>query len=364
MAGSFKLPRAARRKSPLMASTAPQADLSSSSHGEPTRRLELLRSNGGNGGAAGPADFSGVSFIGEDLSGLDLTGADFAGADLSRADLSGANLFGANLNGTVLFEADLSSAELTSASLEEANLDGARLEKAGLGHASLRGASLQRATLAGATLTAASLVQADLLAADLSDVRARDTDLSQAHLVRTKCPRADLSGARIDGAHFDGADLRGSTLSGIQGYRTARWIGVDVRDIDFTGAYQCRRHIMDENYIEEFRRQSRFSEGVYRVWKFTSNCGRSTSRWALCTALIVVLFAWIYTVVGVDYGDHPTRLSPLYFSVVTMTTLGYGDVLPSTTAGQVAVMFQVITGYVMLGGLLSLFASKMASRAN
>ena len=31
---------------------------------------------------------------------------------------------------------------------------------------------------------------------------------------------------------------------------------------------------------------------------------------------------------------NPTRLSPLYFSVVTLTTLGYGDVVPSTHLGK------------------------------
>ena len=49
---------------------------------------------------------------------------------------------------------------------------------------------------------------------------------------------------------------------------------------------------------------------------------------------------------------------------VTLTTLGYGDVLPKTPTAQVLAMLEVVTGYVMLGGLLSIFSSKMARRAD
>ena len=52
-----------------------------------------------------------------------------------------------------------------------------------------------------------------------------------------------------------------------------------------------------------------------------------------------------------------------YYSVVTLTTLGYGDVLPASQTAQVLVIAQVIIGYVMLGGLLSIFATRMGRRA-
>jgi len=69
-------------------------------------------------------------------------------------------------------------------------------------------------------------------------------------------------------------------------------------------------------------------------------------------------------VVDIDYGDFETPLSPLYFSVVTLTTLGYGDALPASTAAQVLVMAEVIIGYCMLSGLLSIFATRMGRRAD
>ena len=53
-----------------------------------------------------------------------------------------------------------------------------------------------------------------------------------------------------------------------------------------------------------------------------------------------------------------------YFSVVTLTTLGYGDVTPNSLGGQVVAMAAVITGYFMLGGLLSILSNKMARRGD
>ena len=121
--------------------------------------------------------------------------------------------------------------------------------------------------------------------------------------------------------------------------------------------------IMDENYLHEFRHASPANAAVYRLWKLTSDCGRSLARWAMLTFTMATLFGAIYSQVNLDYGDYETVLSPYYFSVVTLTTLGYGDVLPASLGAQIVVLAEVFIGYIMLGGLLSIFATKMGRRA-
>ena len=79
---------------------------------------------------------------------------------------------------------------------------------------------------------------------------------------------------------------------------------------------------------------------------------------------VTLAFALAYARVGVDYGDHETSFSPFYYSVVTLTTLGYGDAVPASTAAQVLAALQALLGYVGLGGLLSILANKMARRAD
>ena len=105
--------------------------------------------------------------------------------------------------------------------------------------------------------------------------------------------------------------------------------------------------------------------GPAHHWWLTSDCGRSLFRWGSFAFGVAAVYAIIFSFpgVGIDYGDDATRLSPLYFSIVTFTTLGYGDVLPTSLVGQLLVITEVVFGYVGLGGLLSILANKMARRA-
>ncbi len=104
---------------------------------------------------------------------------------------------------------------------------------------------------------------------------------------------------------------------------------------------------------------------AYLLWRVTSDCGRSLRRWTAVIGAVAVLFAVLYAVVGIDVGAHaPGWLTYFYFSVVTLTTLGYGDVLPVSAVGQLLVVLEVCLGYLMLGGLISILANKMARRSD
>ncbi len=162
---------------------------------------------------------------------------------------------------------------------------------------------------------------------------------------------------------FDQARFRATKLARTCGYLKANWIGADVREMDFAGALMVRRVILDQNYLDEFRRRDAWHAFVYLVWKMSCDCGRSLSRWLALVLVGGVIFGGIYTQLGVDFGDHPTALSPLYFSFVTFTTLGFGDVVPTGTWAQLAVMIEVSFGYMGLGGLLSILSCKMTRRA-
>jgi uncharacterized protein YjbI with pentapeptide repeats len=313
-------------------------------------------------------DLSDRDLTGACLSGRDLRGADLSGRDLTGADLSGANLSGARLIGTVLAEAtlvdaDLSNAQLLGAIMTKADLHGVRAPNAVFGRADLTGAVLFNATLEGASLSHTDLTGADLRVAKLRGARLREAVLTGADMSRADMTETDLSECAVGRAVFRDTDLSRSRVKGLTEYTTADWIGVDILNVDFAGAYLVRRAIMDQNYLHEFRTKSRINAMVYYLWWATSDCGRSYLRWALCTVLMAAMFSIAYEFVAVDYGEYETGLSPVYYSVVTLTTLGYGDVLPVSMAAQIMAMAEVVSGYVMLGGLLSIFATKMGRRA-
>ncbi|MEM9203751.1 MAG: pentapeptide repeat-containing protein [Actinomycetota bacterium] len=310
-----------------------------------------------------PADLPEV-LIGADLRDLDLRGVDFRGAVLDRADLRNAKLNGADLSGASMRDVNLDDAELIGARLDGADLSDANVRRAVLGRASMVDATLFNADLSEASLTDADLTKADLRAATLDEARLLNTTLLDADLTHASLLDADLEGADVTDATLRGANIRGIHLRSVRGFDSADWVEVLIGDTEFEGAHLIRRVILDQNYLHEFRNRDRTHAVIYQVWRVTSDCGRSFGRWGLLTAVFATVFAIAYTQVEIDYGDYETTLSPLYFSVVTLTTLGYGDALPASMPAQILVLIEVIVGYVMLGGVLSIFANRMGRRAD
>ncbi|MFT5708563.1 MAG: hypothetical protein ACI9ES_002866 [Oceanospirillaceae bacterium] len=63
----------------------------------------------------------------------------------------------------------------------------------------------------------------------------------------------------------------------------------------------------------------------------------------------ICLFACFYMVFGIVEGNNHQEISSLwehvYFSVVTFTTLGYGNFVPANTAAEVIASFEAIVGF-------------------
>lgn len=300
----------------------------------------------------------------KDLTGRDLTGQDLRNVDLTDCDLTGATLIGADLSGACLFRARLDEADFTGAKLARADLREATGARCGFGGADLSGADLTGANLPYATFTRAKLADAAAVAADLPHARLVEADLSGADLQRATLSHGTLTHVDATRASFRDASLRGARIAHVRHFDTADWVGADLRDIDSCGAYDLRRFAHDQNYLDEFWERSRWNKAVYAVWWATSDCGRSMGRWASWVAVVACGYGLLYTQLPIDFGSNPTWLSPLYFSVVTMTSLGYGDALPTDVPSQIAVMTEVLWGYAMLGGLLAILSNKMARRAD
>ncbi|MEA2003278.1 MAG: pentapeptide repeat-containing protein [Actinomycetota bacterium] len=297
------------------------------------------------------------------LAGVDLSGLDLTGADLSGADLSECRLVGTCLRDALLVETTLEHAQVLGADLTGADLTNAHAFSVMFGQSDLTDAVLFNPTMNDATFAHANLTGTDMRTANLEGARLRDANLTRTDFSRARMNGADLTGANVDHAIFRDADLSRSRVKVVTGYSSADWIGIDILDADFAGAYMVRRTIMDQNYLYEFRHKNRLNAWIYKVWWVTSDCGRSFLRWELWTVATALLFALAYSFVDIDYGPYETSLSPVYYSVVTMTTLGYGDALPASPSAQLLAAGEAVIGHVMLGGMLSIFAIKMGRRA-
>ena len=308
-------------------------------------------------------DLRGIILDNEDLSGLDLSGYNLSFAEMNRVNFTKANLSYAILQGASLEKALLDECEFIGADLSHAGLNECSAKMAGFGGANLSQASMINVDLSDSVLSRSKLVETDLRASNLTRARLSEADLSGAVFTRANLENSDLKHSNVENTNFELANMQGCRLLGIRNFKKADWIGADIRGLDLRGAYLVRRYIADENYLFEFQTQSRLNKYIYWIWWFTSDCGRSIFRWFVWLVAATLIFGSIYTVVEIDYGPHETWFSPIYFSFVTLTTLGYGDALPVSLAAQIFVSLQAITGYMGLGGLLSILGNKMARRA-
>ena len=105
---------------------------------------------------------------------------------------------------------------------------------------------------------------------------------------------------------------------------------------------------------------------LFRLWGFI-DYGRSLARVGLAALIAAEVFALIFLLWPgmLRYEDWTPNswYTPFYYSIVTYTTLGFGDVTPRTVGGMVVVTIEVILGYVTLGLLISILANKVARRA-
>lgn len=298
------------------------------------------------------------------LKGQTLTGNDLSGLNFSGCDLSETVFFGCNLKGANFFQSNLCKCDFTGADVSESIFSEAKLDGCSFGKATMNNTNLFNASLIGSTLTGAKLFRADLRTANLTDARMRETELLECDLTGSIICRVDMSFSQVRGSVFNDVDMSNTVLRHIKGYQEADWIGVDIRNVNFSGAYRTRRFIVDQNYLYEFKTQSTFYLYIYYIWKLTSDCGRSLLRWMIVILFQILCYALLYSFMDLNFETERTWFSYIYFSVVTTTTLGYGDIIPVSTTAQFVSMSQVFLGYIMLGGFLSILTNKMARRAD
>jgi uncharacterized protein YjbI with pentapeptide repeats len=143
------------------------------------------------------------------------------------------------------------------------------------------------------------------------------------------------------------------------------------------------RKIKDDIYLLRFKEKH---PNLHWWWWLLADCGRSFWKWAGWSLVLAFLFGIIYSpspewfsdgwknlceIIGPQFIYTPAKLSDqtpellslLYFSFVTFTTLGFGDIAAVNLIARILVTIEVIFGYIMLGGLISIMATKFARRS-
>ncbi len=309
------------------------------------------------------------------------------GGDFSNWHLKGVNLGTYRQHGHRTAEVFLSKANFDNAHLEEASFQFSHVEGARLHKAHLERAVLDFAHLDGVFLLEAHLEGAYLQCAELTNVNLCNAHFEGANLVDT-----ELGGSKFDNAYLQKAKLQKAQVDGKTSFYYCevdretdfRGVGLDVASIDPATKQLLEYNIRRKNWEEWYPKQHQLLAWLVRKFWAISDYGISTKQiiktffqWALIFAAVYLAWGLIdYHLVGLK--DDPGIVSNLfvlegeqetvspwlvpfravYFSIVTMTTLGFGDMYANegSIAGHVLLILQVILGYVLLGALITRFA--------
>jgi voltage-gated potassium channel len=80
--------------------------------------------------------------------------------------------------------------------------------------------------------------------------------------------------------------------------------------------------------------------------------------------LLIVIFAAIYVQIAAArptaFSEPMNRTDTLYFTVTVLSTVGFGDITPTSTAARVVTMVQMVGDLVLFGIFAKLFAGVIA----
>ncbi|NMG21147.1 ion transporter [Brasilonema bromeliae] len=114
---------------------------------------------------------------------------------------------------------------------------------------------------------------------------------------------------------------------------------------------------------------------ILRLIRFIDNkffWGVSTEDSLVSTRILFTLFAIIFIYSGLIYQvEHPvnsenfaTFLDAFYFSIVTMTTVGFGDVTPISELGRLLTVLMILTGIALIPWQVGDLIKRLVKTAN
>ena len=116
---------------------------------------------------------------------------------------------------------------------------------------------------------------------------------------------------------------------------------------------------------------------VFRVLKLAEYLTESRELWSALrssrrkifvflftvTMIIVIVGAMMYLVEGPEHGFTSIPIS-VYWAVVTLTTVGYGDISPQTPFGRFLAMLVMLMGYGIIAVPTGIVTAEMSRRAH
>jgi voltage-gated potassium channel Kch len=100
-------------------------------------------------------------------------------------------------------------------------------------------------------------------------------------------------------------------------------------------------------------RSALFARTLVRLWRRDPD---------FRTLVILVFFTLLTGTIFYSLQEGWTLVDALYFSVTTLTTVGLGDLAPTTTIGKLFTIVYIFSGLGLLAGFINTIATETLSR--
>jgi len=296
-----------------------------------------------------------INMEGFQLAGIDLECRRLVGVQLIEANLEGARLFRAHLEGAHLFGANLRGASLFKSNLQGANLRGADLTGANLLGANVRGAKLE-GLVVGKKNIVVNESEGNALAR-----RGDRPNALKAWQEATEIYLALLNNHREAGRNEEAGELFYRLMVAkrklMPRSRVSRWVSLFMDALCGYGE-RPKRVVLAWVLLIFVSSVFYFGLGILDSVADAPPVGASLSADPQANQIDQG-----YAYVGFDprsgaVDNLRTYGRCLYFSVITMTTTGYGDLIPTEDTRAVAAL-EAFAGAFMMAVLVLVFGRKM-----
>ncbi len=127
-----------------------------------------------------------------------------------------------------------------------------------------------------------------------------------------------------------------------------------------------RSHTLQQNLKYTYYQFEKRTKIHLLLWRLFTNYGVSIRKWFGVFCRIMLTFIVIYQICFCCFPDsfnftHDNNhmiITPIYFTFVTATTLGYGDISPVAWWAQFICLLNLFAGWILLGTGITFFTRK------